>query len=103
MVKAVFFVPKRDNGGQPFRRRQWNDLRRQLRELAGGYTEAASVNGEWINENGVIFQDNNRVFIVTLASWKQLPAWLELVESVRATFEQEAIYGEINGAPEFFK
>lgn len=37
---------------------------------------------------------------MALASWTQLPQWLEVVRWARTKFRQEAIYVEVAGIPE---
>ena len=98
MVKTVFLVPIRDNEGRPFPRSYWQGLEQQLLQF-GGFSRTTGVAGAWTSE-GRIYRDTSRQYIVSLASWTQLPSWLEVVQSARKQFRQEAIYVEVAGVPE---
>ncbi len=98
MVRTLFLVPLRDNEGKPFPRRLWRELRERLL-VFGGYTRIAGVVGEW-RSIGRVYRDRSYQFVIALESWKQFPAWLELVQLVHSAFRQEAIYVEVAGQPE---
>lgn len=98
MIKTMFLVPTKDNDGQPFGRRDWQELEQKLLRF-GGFTSGGVVEGSW-EADGRVYRDRSRTYIVSLESWTQLPEWLDVVRWVRATFRQEAVYIEIAGIPE---
>ena len=98
MIKTLFLVPIRDNEGRPFPRSFWRELRERLLEF-GGFSMTDGVSGVW-QHGGRTCQDLSRQYVVSLASWRQFPAWLDLIQWVRVTFRQEAIYIEVVGIPE---
>lgn len=98
MVKTMFLVPLQDNDGQPFGADDWRELEQQLLQF-GGFSSGAVVEGAW-EAGGRIYRDTSRTYIVALASWTQLPQWLEVVRWARTKFRQEAIYVEVAGIPE---
>lgn len=57
------------------------------------------VHGTW-EHGGRLYRDVSRQYVVSLTSWRQLPAWLELMDWVRQAFTQRAIYIEVAGVPE---
>lgn len=59
-----------------------------------------NVYGQWVDERGRVYRDRSRAYTISLSGWRQLPAWLELVAWVQSRFEQDAVYIEVNGAPE---
>ena len=102
MIKTLFLVPIRDSRGRLFRRSTWDELERRLLDAFGGYTELPSVSGAW-RAGDRVYQDQSRQYVVSLTSWRQLPAWLELIGWVRERFSQEAIYVEVAGVPEILE
>ena len=98
MIKTVLYVPEADNAGTLFAPRLWRSLERRVRQF-GGYSVQGDLLGVW-TADGRVYQDRNRVYTVVLSSIRQLPAWVATVEWVLATIRQEAVYVEINGAPE---
>jgi hypothetical protein len=99
MIKTMFLVPEQDNDGQPFRHGSWDVLERRLVVLAGGLSVRIGVRGVWLSGDRT-YHGVSREFTVSLTTWRRLPAWLSLVDWVRDTFRQEAIYVEIAGVPE---
>jgi hypothetical protein len=98
MIKTIFLVPVRDNDGRPFPRSAWRALEDRLLQF-GGFSFTDGVYGTW-QFGGRMYRDRSRRYTVSLTSWMQLPASLELVHWVRGTFRQEAIYVEVAGVPE---
>ncbi len=98
MVKTMFLVPIRDNEGRPFPRSHWRELEQQLLQF-GGFSRTTGVAGTW-TDGGRIYRDTSRQYVVSLQSWTQIPAWLEIVRWARERFRQEAIYIEVAGVPE---
>jgi hypothetical protein len=57
------------------------------------------VTGEW-EFGGRVYRDRSREYVVSLKSWWQLNAWLQIAEWAREEFGQEAVYIEVAGIPE---
>ncbi len=101
MIKTIFLVPARDNEGHEFPPSAWQALEDRLLDLCGGFSVVPAVRGAWRSEERV-YQDVSRQYGVSLESWEQLPAWLEVIRWVGHLFRQEAIYAEVAGIPEIF-
>ena len=99
VVKTVLLIPTRDNDGRPFPRSAWRELEQQLLALAGGFSRQDGFAGAW-SDGSRVYRDVSRQYIVSLASWTQFPAWLDIVRWARDRFRQEAIYIEVAGVPE---
>ncbi len=97
MIKTAFLVPLADNGGQPFTPQDWQALHERLMRF-GGFSRRDGVFGAW-QYQGQVYEDQSREYTVAL-SLRQLSEWLEILEWVKETFRQKAVYVEINGAPE---
>jgi hypothetical protein len=65
----------------------------------GGFSFRDGIRGAWEHESR-IHRDESRQFEVALASWRQVPDWLELVFWVRQSFRQVALYVVVAGIPE---
>ena len=100
MVKAVILIPTADNDGHPFSRRDWRELEQRLSQLAGGFTREGDVVGQWTGDDGRVYRDRSRRYVVALPSWMALPAFLEAARWTADWFRQEAIYIEVAGIPE---
>ena len=98
MIETVLLVPTRDNDNRPFPPSAWDALEAAWLRF-GGYTRLADVTGAWIVGERV-YRDRSRQYAVSLGSWRDLAAWLEVVERARETFRQEALYVKISGIPE---
>lgn len=101
MIKTMFLVPEKDNRGRRFPAAAWRELEERLLDF-GGYSEARGVRGAWTAGDRV-YRDVSRQYIVALASWTDLPRWLEVVRWAKERFEQEAIYIEVAGVPEILE
>ncbi|MEX0783795.1 MAG: hypothetical protein WD557_14215 [Dehalococcoidia bacterium] len=99
MISTVVLVPTYDNRGEPFGPDVFRDFEARLLSRFGGYTRATDLVGEWV-DSGVTYRDHSRQYRVALGSWRALPAFLDLVDWARLTFEQEAMYIEVAGIPE---
>lgn len=98
MIKTVLLVPEVGNTGQPFPRNLWDGLDARLLAF-GGFARQTGIEGNWVGSTRT-FKEPCRQYTVSLATVRQLPAWLDAVEWVLEAFEQEAVFVEINGAPE---
>lgn len=99
MVRTVILVPLKDNSGKVFPNNHWHELEQQLLQLAGGFSREGPVDGTWTDGERV-YKDRSRRYIVALDSWTKLPDWLAAVKWAKDRFNQEAMYIEVNGAPE---
>ncbi len=98
MIKTVLLVPIRDNEGRLYSRSAWDELEDRLLQF-GGLSRTSGVVGVWRSGTRV-YRDRSRQYVVSLASWMELPAWLDVVRWARRRFPQEAIYFEVAGVPE---
>lgn len=99
MIKTMFLVPLKDNDGVPFSGDDWGMLEERLLTMFGGYTDGGVVRGAWTSQEGRVYRDESRCFLVALESWAQFPYWLDIVRWAREHFRQEAIYVEVAGIP----
>lgn len=99
MIKAVVLVPLRDNDGRTFPRSAWRDLEARLQQF-GGFTRFPDVIGVWQASGGQLYRDRSRHYMVSLVSWRLLPAWLKSISWAQDRFAQEAMYVEIGNVPE---
>lgn len=99
MIKALFLVPVQDNDGHPFPRAFWAELDDRLVAAFGGFTRTPGISGAW-QSGGRIYRDESSQFTLALTSWWDVPALLAIMEWVRVTTRQEALYVEIAGIPE---
>jgi hypothetical protein len=99
VIKALVLVPLRDNSGKAFGWQVLAELEARLLELTGGVSQRSGVAGVW--SDGVRrYRDRSNEYTVALASWRQAQPFLDIVDWARVRFAQEAMYIEINGAPE---
>ena len=101
MIKTVILVPEMDNDQQPFSAQDWQWLLEEATQRFGGLTLEGQAQGWWLDE-GHLYQDATRRYTIALESWRQVPDWMALVETIRERFRQIAVYGEIAGVPEIF-
>lgn len=99
LVRTTFLVPVKDNDGQEFPVTLWEELEQQLVTRFGGFSMQPGVVGAW-GSDGTVYRDVSNRYEVALASWTQLPQWLDLVYWVRHSFRQVAVYIEVAGVPE---
>ena len=99
MIKTLFLAPIRDNEGEPFQDSTWDELHERIVNQFGGLSRRAGVEGMWRNA-GRLYVDPSYEYTVSLASWLQFPAWLEVILWVRDQFRQIAVYIEVAGIPE---
>jgi hypothetical protein len=99
MIKTIFLVPVRDNQRRRFPRPAWRALDRRLASAFGGFSLRFGVVGTWQADERT-YHDTSREYTVSLASWRQLAAWLFIVDWARERFEQGAMYVEVAGIPE---
>jgi hypothetical protein len=99
MIKTLVLMPERDNGGAAYVPAVWQGLEARLAREFGGFSRRSEVIGVW-HAAGRTYQDASREYTISLTSWRQLAAWLTIVDLARGEFQQEALYVEIAGVPE---
>ena len=99
MIKTETIIPTSDNDSVAFSRSAWRTLEGRLLEVGGGFTREP-VMGGWADSTGRVYTDRSRRYTVALESWRDLGAWLAVVEWAVVTFRQEALYIEVAGVPE---
>ncbi len=99
MIKTQMLLPTRDNEGRPFSASTWRELQARLAAL-GGYSRESGVFGGWKDDRGNVVTDHSRRYTVALDGWRQLAAWLGVVDWAKQAFRQDAIYIEVAGIPE---
>lgn len=99
MVKTMLLVPVADNAGEVFGPEDFRELESRLLALGGGFSRQANVAGAWAYEGRVI-RDESRQYLVALQGWRDVAAWLDIVEWARIRFRQDAMYVEVAGIPE---
>jgi hypothetical protein len=99
VIKTLFLVPVHDNEETPISRQFWTELDTRLLMAFGGMTRNPGVTGVWRAEDR-IYEDESIQYNVALVSWWDLPTLLSIVDWVRESTRQEAIYVEIAGVPE---
>lgn len=102
MIETQFLVPERTNDGERFSPSAWKEIEERLL-LLGGFSWNPGVRGVWQSSSGRVYRDRSRQYLVSLASWTQLPAWLEVVLWARRRFRQEALYIKVAGIPEILE
>jgi hypothetical protein len=98
VIETVLLVPLADNDGKRFKPALWRQLERRLLRF-GGFTGPLQVAGTW-QAGSRMYRDTNLQFVVSLASWAQLPHWLTVVRWALFRFRQEALYIKVAGIPE---
>lgn len=102
MIRTGILVPVADNQGKQFSAADWRALQGRLLDTFGPYSRHAEVTGKWRNPHSVTYTDVSRQYIVYLESFRQIAAWLEVVDWAREYFREEAIAVEVNTCPEIF-
>ncbi len=98
MIKTTLVVPVADNDGSAFDRSAWRELESRLMQW-GGLTRDSDVTGGWTDGDRT-YRDRSRRYVVALASWWDLSAWLAVVDWAGRRFRQEAMFVEVAGIPE---
>jgi len=94
MKRVTFLIPKRSNEGRRFPARVLAEIRRDILEIAGGYTWR-DVRGAWYDEDeGKTYQDASWEYTVVMEGAKigELVRWLEKAKDL---LSQQAMWLEI--------
>jgi len=101
MFEVQFLVPESDNQGEPFTASDLDAWRRKLLDSFGGFTEyPGTATGGWMDEGGIIYEDENQVFGVTISGLGDGEAVIEAAEFAKELFRQEAIFVRYLGQTE---
>lgn len=99
MIETVVLVPETDNNSEVFPVSQWDELESKFFAGFGGWTRQPNVSGVW-SDNGQPVRDTSRQYVVSLASWRDMPKWLEVADWILQAFRQDALYVKVAGIPE---
>jgi hypothetical protein len=98
---TAFLLPEADNEGRRTSPATYAAIEDALLAEFGGLSWQDGVTGVWLYE-GHTYRDRSRQYLVALEHWKQLPAWLNIVEEARQRTSQLAIYIEVAGVPDIW-
>ena len=92
MHLVQFFLPLRDNHGQPFAKALFSEVRRELAERFGGVTSylRAPAQGLWEDGDGDLCRDEVVLFEV-MAPQLEAAWWRQYRASLERRFAQEAV------------
>jgi hypothetical protein len=92
MIAVEIYVPVASNQGEMFTREHDAVFELRLIHLFGGVSRlAGTVQGAWI-DGGKVFRDENRVFMVAVASLTDGEKLREAVEFAKKHYDQLAIF-----------
>src|SRR5437763_13577031 len=97
-VKAVFYVPLRDNDGRDLNV-EIKDLETALFTTFVGWTDLGTVKGAWRMADGTQSLDESQAFAVILDEGR-LPELEQILLQFKARTFQEAIYLEVQRSVE---
>lgn len=97
MIPTSFIAPLRDNDGNMLPRTVEQQLRARMLDI-GGWT-AMPCEGEWRDKSGVTYHDSSLRYEVSLASWDQIPALLDMLRWLCGAARQLEIFYTIAGIP----
>ncbi len=102
MIEALILIPTHHNDGTPIDHTLQLEVRRRLVDACGGLTVPREVDGIWVGPDGLEYSESMLPYIVGLASWWALPAFLAIAEWAREAFAQKAVAVRIAGMWEFW-
>jgi hypothetical protein len=97
-ILTSVIIPNRRSDGRPVSRRTVAVLRERLIGIGGGYS-VQPIRGGWMHE-GRLYSDSSVRYEVWLRSWRDVPAFLEIVDWARQALEQITMGIVIAGIPE---
>jgi hypothetical protein len=100
MIESVIFLPRRDNDGKVFPASQRVAFEQRVLAAFNGFTRQGNLQGVWQSPQGPVYLDQQVAYTVALASWRQVPVWLAIVEWALVAYRQEALYVKVAGIPE---
>lgn len=100
MIPCSILVPLARNDGRPQPRKLFRQLEDELIERFGGFTDAGLKGGGWRDDDGVVYRDRSRQYDIAVTTWKDVPGFLQIAESVATRFGQLAVFITIAGIPD---
>lgn len=101
MIKAIVLIPLRLNDGTLVPVGTVIEFYARVFALSpSGHTRRPGASGSWRDDDGSVFTDDLTEFIFALPSWRDVSAFLSLVDWARVEMQQEAMYIEVMGVPE---
>jgi len=101
MIKATVLIPLTLNDGSPVKAETVSEFHQHVFEVSpGGHTQRPGASGLWREDSGILVTDRLTEYTFALVSWRDLAAFLALVDWARLAFAQEAMYIEVMGVPE---
>ena len=96
MIPTSFIAPVRDNDGKLLRRSVHAELRGRLMSIAGGFT-ALNCEGQWQDASGRTYKDKSLRYEAALASWEDLPGFLDLLRWLCLEARQLEVFYTVAG------
>ena len=84
-------LPKRDNSGRPFHRRQYRAFHTRMIRRFGGWTRKGQAEGAWLSPTGGLYMEEHWVYEIGHAR-RDLAFWRAEKERLKAEFDQEEIW-----------
>lgn len=101
MKEVNIFVPTCYNNGEPIPRENLRCIENVVADLFDGYTLNPSLQGVWVNSQGILFRDSVTVVkIVVEDSPKLLVHISEVGELIHELCKQEEVFITINDCTE---
>lgn len=102
LVDCRFLVPLvRDSDRRPHTRKLWEELRRALLRIFGGFTgPEGPIPGAWRSRSGRTIHDSSRRYSVAVSP-DRIDELRELVRRVATSFDQECIFFVVGADAEF--
>lgn len=101
-IETSVYVPEADNDDIPFDDGDWAALYARLARIAGGATRRGPHQGSWLGPDSNLYTEPIFEFEVAVASWFDVPAFLEIVIWIQFHFRQLAIHFKVAGIHETF-
>ena len=99
MNKIKFYLPDKDYKGDSISAAIVSDTIQEVCKLSGGAT-AYNAKGYWINQRGVLLQEDTTILDVVTDSISRNQA-LQIMERFKEAANQESVLIEYNGEPLF--
>jgi hypothetical protein len=84
-------LPKRDNAGRPYRRKDYSAFHARMIRRFGGWTRKGQAEGAWLAPSGRLYTDEHWVYEVGHAR-RNLRFWQAEKERLKTEFHQEEIW-----------
>src|SRR5260370_30689724 len=84
-------LPKRDNAGQLFGRKQYDAFHARMLRRFGGWTRKGQAEGGWLRPSGRVFTEEHWIYEIG-HSYRDLRFWQAEKDRLSDEFEQEVIW-----------